>query len=485
MKDANEAPADAEKKVAKAAEKAPEPIDPAVQLKRNVTLLEKAVSSKEIRLAARALRQTTMIRKKLDEAKLGVFVKATLPESSVARAVLLEALSAAGDMEVEVAAKEPAVKEVVPEIEVYASLVVIMYLIDSNQHDQARTVADATVSFLDGYNRRTMDLLASRVYYYYSWSYECTDSLENIRSKLLALHRTATLRHDDAGQEMLLNLLLRNYLHYNLYDAAEKLRSKSELPEQRSNQQYCRYLYYLGRIRAVQLEYTDAKDCLQQAARKAPTSATGFRITVYKWTAVVRMLLGEIPERTMFREKGMQNALKPYFDITQAVRIGDLVLFKQLMEKYAEVLTKDKTLNLIARLRRNVIRTGLRRINLAYSRISLEDVAKKLGLGLTDDAECLVAKAIRDGGVDATLDHTSRTMQSKEMVDIYSTQEPQLAFHSRISFCLDTYNEALKAMRYPPDAHKKGLESAEARKERLQQEQELAKHIAEEEDDDF
>lgn len=36
--------------------------------------------------------------------------------------------------------------------------------------------------------------------------------------KLLALHRTAVLRHDELGQEMLINLLLRNYLHYNLYD---------------------------------------------------------------------------------------------------------------------------------------------------------------------------------------------------------------------------------------------------------------------------
>ncbi len=50
---------------------------------------------------------------------------------------------------------------------------------------------------------------------------------------------------------------------------AEKLRSKAQRPEQsRSSQQYARYLYYLGRIRAIQLEYTDAKDCLQQAARK-------------------------------------------------------------------------------------------------------------------------------------------------------------------------------------------------------------------------
>ena len=32
--------------------------------------------------------------------------------------------------------------------------------------------------------------------------------------------RTATLRHDTDGQATLLNLLLRNYLHYSLYDQA-------------------------------------------------------------------------------------------------------------------------------------------------------------------------------------------------------------------------------------------------------------------------
>ena len=42
---------------------------------------------------------------------------------------------------------------------------------------------------------------------------------------------------------MLLNLLLRNYLHYSLYDQAEKLRAQSQRPEAaRSNQQQCRYV---------------------------------------------------------------------------------------------------------------------------------------------------------------------------------------------------------------------------------------------------
>lgn len=44
-----------------------------------------------------------------------------------------------------------------------------------------------------------------------------------------------------------MNLLLRNYLHYSLYDQAEKLVSKSVFPEQANNNEWARYLYYTGK----------------------------------------------------------------------------------------------------------------------------------------------------------------------------------------------------------------------------------------------
>ena len=52
---------------------------------------------------------------------------------------------------------------------------------------------------------------------------------------------------------------------------------------------------------------------------------------------------------------------------------------RDVAEKNAAEFTVDKTRNLIVRLQFNVIRAGLRRINLAYSCISLADVATRLG----------------------------------------------------------------------------------------------------------
>ena len=105
-------------------------------------------------------------------------------------------------------------------------------------------------------------------------------------------------------------------------------------------------------------------------------------------------------------------------------------------------------------------------------------------LALGDDTECIVAKAIRDGGIDAAIDHEAQLMYSKETVDIYSTQEPQAAFHARIAFCLDTHNEAVKAMRYAAGPNKKGGDDGGKAKERNALEAELAMHIMDDDEMD-
>ena len=85
--------------------------------------------------------------------------------------------------------------------------------------------------------------------------------------------------------------------------------------------------------------------------------------------------------------------------------------------------------------------------------------------------------------IDAKLDHANATLISEGPADVYSTLEPQAAFHKRITFCLNVHNDAVKAMSYPPDAHKGELADAEVIKQRQLEEQELAEALAEEDYD--
>lgn len=253
----------------------------------------------------------------------------------------------------------------------------------------------------------------------------------------------------------------------------------------------------VGKIRAIQLDYTESHKHLMQAIRKAPHApmAAGFQqavlfrfsflgaasfsscpfpflfraIKVHKLSVIVQLLLGEIPERSTFRQPVLKKPLLPYLHITQgkrffccrlffrlraasklfspflfkAVRIGDLLAFQKAMQEHGAQFQKDKTYTLILRLRHNVIKTGIRMVSLSYSRIPLKDLCQKLHLETEEDVEFIVAKvcsalflsfflfhpfshllffiyffyslkqAIRDGVIDASLDHQAKFMKSK------------------------------------------------------------------------
>jgi 26S proteasome regulatory subunit N3 len=73
-------------------------------------------------------------------------------------------------------------------------------------------------------------------------------------------------------------------------------------------------------------------------------------------------------------------------------------------------------------------------------------------------------------------------MVGETTMDAYATREPQAAFHTRIAFCLDAHNEAVKAMRYPPKTVT-GVRK-ESTKDRAALETELATHIMEDDEMD-
>eukprot|EP00164_Ancoracysta_twista_P000649 GFYU01000861.1.p1 GENE.GFYU01000861.1~~GFYU01000861.1.p1 ORF type:complete len:517 (-),score=178.09 GFYU01000861.1:47-1552(-) len=463
------------------------------ELAFHVALLQKAVSMKETRYLHTILRSFTTVRRRINKQVLTNTIKSCFPEAAAKRATLLSLLDKCPDpaakMEVEgeeaEVVPEPTTppKEIIAEVESYLQLLLVVFLIDNTLPEEARTCSCDLVEMLQGINRRTLNPIAAKAWFYYSRSHELTGTLSSIRPVLLAAHRTATLRHDEICQAVLLNLLLRNYLAYNLVDQADKLVSKTSFPSS-ANNQYARYLYYVGKIKAIQLEYSDGHNSLLQAIRKAPQAAArGFRLTVHKLFIIVQLLMGDIPERAIFYQNDLKVKLQPYLELVRTVRVGDLQAFQAVVTKYEAQFKQDGIYTLILRLRQNVIKVGLRKINLTYSRISLEDICKKLKLESIEDTTSIVSKAIRDGVIEATIDHDKGFLQCKELADVYSTLEPQGAFHKRIGFCLNIHNEAVRAMRYPPDAHKEELEDAKARRQREQQEQELAQNLADDDEE--
>ena len=72
-------------------------------------------------------------------------------------------------------------------------------------------------------NRRSLDHIAARCYYYYMRAHEKAGDLHKIRGLLHSRLRTAALRNDSEGQAVLINCLLRSYIDHALFDQGRLL----------------------------------------------------------------------------------------------------------------------------------------------------------------------------------------------------------------------------------------------------------------------
>lgn len=426
------------------------------------------------RFTLRVLRSVSSVRKHITPDLLAQVITSTYPSTNPVAKTLLAAIGKeeasfekspqTTDMDVDTdnraqsgmsATKaKDSPKDNLPEVDTYISILVQIYLYDTKAFDFGAKFSSNLVERIRTLNRRTLDSLSARVYFYYSLFFEQLSPLPpspsapliSIRQPLLAALRTSVLRKDQDTQATVTTLLLRNYLSTSHISQADLLVSHTQFPAGASSNQIARYLYYLGRIRAIQLSYTEAHEHLTGATRKSPStpSAGGFYQAATKLLIIVELLMGDIPDRAIFRQPSLERVMHPYLLLVQAVRVGDLEGFLRVVQTHNSTFRRDGTYTLILRLRQNVIKTGIRMMSLSYARISLRDICLRLGLGSEESAEYIVAKAIRDGVIEATLEHEGRFMKSKDVGDIYATREPGEAFHERIRACLDLHDESVK-----------------------------------------
>lgn len=426
----------------------------AQEIELNFASLQKAAANFDNRYVTKVLRDLGAMRRKLQEDPsplVEAIVKtygAEAPLSSRLLKFLPSDVVATAKTSVEPIVEADAL---LPEIAAYLHLLVQLYLLDTNALPELGELSQIIVSLLKSYNRRSLDFILAKLWFYVARAAELHNELASLRPELLSALRTATLRHDDQTTASLITLLLRNYLKSHDISQAANLCEKIVFPENAGVALAARYYYYMARVNVVQLDYSTAHECVIAAIRKAPQTkwARGFVQEATKLKIIIELLMGDIPELKVFKEA--KGSLEPYFQVCKAVRLGDIKLFEEVLRTNEQVFVNENNFTLVSRLRQNVIRTGIRTISLSYSRISLKDICIKLHLESEEATEYIVSKAIRDGVIEATVNHEQGYMKSKELLDIYSTKLPQEDFDQRIRFCLSLHTDLVKAMRYPSD----------------------------------
>lgn len=428
-------------------------------LESKIDLVSRSLVTSDSKLVLKALRELPPLRKKLTKDVLVRVILAHYAPSDFQQEYLLNLLAY---KRAEAESQTPAT-ELSPEVDVFIHLLVQLYFHDTGHLTTLGRLNEKIVALLKSYNKRTLDYLQAKTWFYIQRTCELSDlkngnfdQLIGVRSYLLAALRTATLKHDDETSASITTLLLRNYLITNDITQAINFVSKVEFPENCGNNLYARYYYYLSKISAVQLNYLTALEYIVNSIRKAPQAKAvhGFVVAATKLKIVIELLMGDIPDLKTFTEKDFARHLLPYKAITKAVRAGDLVQFNAALETHKDAFVRDKTYNLILRLRKNVIKTGIRLISLCYKRISIKDICIKLQMDSEILTEYILNKLIKDHIIEASLNNAESYMSSKELYNIYDSAVPSLEYDKRIVAINALKASFVKEMNYPENKNR-------------------------------
>ena len=61
--------------------------------------------------------------------------------------------------------------------------------------------------------------------------------------------------------------------------------------------------------------------------------------------------------------------------------------FKKILNQYEKIFVQDKNYTLIMRLKHTVLKFGLKKLNISYSKISMKDIKSKLMLDTVEETE--------------------------------------------------------------------------------------------------
>jgi 26S proteasome regulatory subunit N3 len=341
--------------------------------------------------------------------------------------------------------------EALPILTTYLVLISCLYLNFKQLHEQvihlATTFCNQTK--LDS----SLDPFLSKLFFILTQSSLALK--REIQPFLLRYFTLCNIKHLYQTLQVIHNQIVRLYIDKRSFDQAAKFIELKPFPQDdilglSDAGQIARHFYYLAQIKAVQMEYSEAEMCLEDSIRKihVSTSSAGFLQTATKLLVTVQLLLGKVPERKIFSGKYVAKPLRAYLDVARSVRFGNIEAFVSSLKQHTKLFEEDRTLTFITRLHQNVVRAGLKRICVTYSRISLVELAKRLSLESVQDVRYIVLKAINDQVISNVTLAGDFLVRKEAIKNVYRSAIPHGQLNERIENCCQLLSQVQKAMNY-------------------------------------
>lgn len=168
------------------------------------------------------------------------------------------------------------------------------------------------------------------------------------------------------------------------------------------------FFYYSGCIYAAMKQYDSALFFLEQSLTTPATVISQIMIESYKKFLLISLISkGKLPMLPKYTSRIVLNQIKPicsiYHDLAASFISYDQDKFNSMCQKYQDLFQQDRNIGLVKQLQQSFYKKNIQKLTKTFITLSLSDMASKVKLPTTKDAENIMLNMIKDGEIFATI----------------------------------------------------------------------------------
>lgn len=188
--------------------------------------------------------------------------------------------------------------------------------------------------------------------------------LETCGAQLMQAYRCSSqtsTREKKLAQLKIVNELFKIYFELNALHLCKNLINAVNLPtflpfeESFPSSEKVTYHFYVGRLAVFDDDYEGASEHLKYAFERCPRGSSRNKTACLKYLVPVMLSLGFVPSKKLFVK--YKDALKPYEEVCEAVKMGKLGVLEQALERRKARFVREGTYLMFEKLRLYCLRT--------------------------------------------------------------------------------------------------------------------------------
>ena len=314
-------------------------------------------------------------------------------------------------------------------------------------------------------HRIYLDSLNDYLFYKYLNSIELQNIFNSEKPRLYSLLKELQNSKKELLFCNLYTFIMRNLLFTKQLREMYLLMKNCFYPEQIHFIHYTKYLFYkgvfYGRMGKLHLAFKFIGEALRKAPEKSSKKYSKglekYLLFVKKHLIVLELLLNDIPSPKMFEE---EPNLWHYKKLVKLVLNGYTEQFEDLLKKEKKTFQIDLVYPLMKQMHSIVIRNGLKKLSLAYTKISSNDILNKIHIRKEENFELnsFLTKS-KEHIENFAIDQKNDIIEFVKTKEVYSDQKIREQLLSRIKHLNSLDEQVIKSLRYPErkeEENKKG-----------------------------